>query len=424
MAPGLRLRLSAMMFLEFFIWGSWYGVLAKHLETPPPGGLGFADWQVGNVYSLFPLASIFMPLLAGQITDRWIPTQAYLGLAHMIGAAGLFMAASAEAYEPNHLGILIWAVAYAPTISLTNSLAFSHIRNAERDFGSIRVLGTIGWILAGWTLAGWRKSEFAIGGNDCLYLAAAASLAMGLFSFLLPSTPPARAGVSPWAFLKALSLLKQPRIAVFLLVSVVVAMEMPFYFMYTDQFLQSLGESSENTPLILTLAQVAEIATMLALPWFLSRLGPRKTLFLGALAWPVRYLVFALGKPYPLVVASLTLHGVCFVFFFVVAFIFIDSVAPKDIKGSAQGLLTLVLYGFGLYFGSQFAAWIKARYTTDGVVNWTSIWLVPSVLTVLCAVVLFATFPRGSMQEVTAAPQSDRERELEPARESELDQRR
>jgi nucleoside transporter len=413
MTPGLRIRLSAMMFLEFFVWGAWYGVLLKYLSDSPPTGLGFSDTQGGNIYSLLPLASIFMPLLAGQLTDRLVPTQIFLGIAHLLGAGGLYLAAKSTDYTPVWGGILIWAIAYAPTISLTNSLAFSHVKDPEKDFGGIRVLGTIGWIAAGWVLAESRAREgIAIGGNDCLYLGAVSSLVMGLLCFALPHTPPAKTGVSPWAFLKALRLLKNPRIAVFLLVSLVVAVEFPFYFMFTDPFLQHLGVAKENTPRLLTIAQFAEIFTMLALPWFLKRLGPRKTLFLGVLAWPARYLVFAIGTPFWLVVAALALHGICFVFFFVVAFIYIDSVAPKDIRASAQGLLTLVIYGLGMFFGSLFAAAIKAHFTTSNplqpdstIVNWTGIFLVPSVLTIACALVLFVTFPRGSMQEVSAAPE-------------------
>jgi len=402
MTLGLRIRLSLMMFLEFFVWGAWYPVLSGHVSKT----LGFDALQVGHIYGLLALASIFMPLLAGQITDRLVPNQIFLGVVHLLGAAGILFAARQTEFGPLQTGILIWALAYAPTISLTNGLAFSHLKDAERDFGLLRVFGTIGWIVACNGLTLWRKSSFAIGGNDCLYLSGVAGILMGIFCFTLPHTPPARSGVSPWAFLKALSLLKDPRIAVFLLISFVVGTELPFYFNFIDPFLTDLGTASDNVPAMTAIAQWAEIATMLALPWFLKRLGPRKTLFLGVLAWPVRYLIFAVGKPYGLVAASIGLHGVCFVFFFVVAFIYIDSVAPKDIKASAQGLLTLVIYGFGMWLGSYFAGYIQKRFTgEDGTINWTGVFLVPSVLTILCAIVLFLTFPRGSIKEVSAMPE-------------------
>jgi nucleoside transporter len=408
MGSALRIRLSVMMFLEFFAWGAWYSVLSVFIMKPrAAGGLGLDAVQNAEIYGLLALASIFMPMVVGQITDRLLPTQVFLALAHLVGGVGLLFAARQTEYGPLHTGILVWSLAYAPTISLTNSLAFTHLKDAERDFGLIRVFGTFGWIGAGWALSLWRNSKgLAMEGNDCLYLAGGASIVMGLFCATLPHTPPARSGVSPWAFLKALRLLRDPRIAVFLLVSFIVGTELPFYFTLTGNFLKDLGAPEENISALMSIGQTAEVLTMLALPWFLKRFGPRKTLFLGVLAWPVRYLIFSMGGPYWLVVSSLALHGVCFVFFFVVAFIYIDSVAPKDIKASAQGLLTLIIYGLGMWLGNKFTGLVQEHFTrTDRTVNWTGVFLVPSVLTILCALVLFATFPRGSIKEVTAVPE-------------------
>lgn len=408
MTPGLRIRLSAMMFLEFFVWGAWFPALGVYLLKPTAdGGLGLDATQNGTIYGLLWLASIFMPLIAGQVTDRIVPTQMFLTAAHLIGAAGLFYAARAGSYGQLYLGILTWAIAYAPTISLTNSLAFSHLKDAEREFGHVRLFGTLGWIAAGTALWVWRRwvtgGEFT--GNDCLYLAAGTSVAMGIFCLFLPHTPSARSGVSPFAFLKALSLLRNPRIAVFLVVCFLVGTELPFFFNLTPPFLVHLGTLEENVTAFMSIGQWAELFTMLALPWLLLKFGPRKTLFIGVIAWPARYLIFALGQPYWFVVGSIALHGLCFVCFFVVAFIYIDSVAPKDIKSSAQGLLTLVVYGFGMWLGSKFSSVVHEYFTAaDKTVNWTGIFLVPSVLTIVCALVLFATFPRGSMQEVSAGP--------------------
>jgi nucleoside transporter len=410
MTPGLRIRLSAMMFLEFFVWGAWFPALGVHLLKPTDqGGLGLDAAQNGTIYGLLWLASIFMPLIAGQITDRIVPTQMFLAVAHLVGAAGLFLAARAGSYSELYLGILTWALVYAPTISLTNSLAFSHLKDAEREFGQVRMFGTLGWIAAGTVLWFWRSKirggDFT--GNDCLYLAGGTSVAMAVFCLSLPHTPPARSGVSPFAFLEAVSLLKNPRIAVFLLVCFLVGTELPFFFNLTPPFLVHIGALEENVTALMSIGQWAELFTMLALPWLLVKLGPRKTLFLGVLAWPARYLIFALGQPYQLVVGSIALHGLCFVCFFVVAFIYIDSVAPKDIKSSAQGLLTLVVYGFGMWLGSKFSSVVHEYFTADDrTVNWTGVFLVPSVLTIVCALVLFATFPRGSMQEVSAAPEA------------------
>jgi len=414
MSLSLWIRLSTMMFLQFFVWGAWYSVLSVYLLGP----LRLSPAENASIMGLLAFASIFMPLIAGQITDRFIPSQVFLGFAHLAGAVGLYMGALGKDYPMVSMGILVWALAYAPTIALTNSLAFAHLKDPEKEFGSIRVLGTIGWIAAGWLLAAWRNSSHAIGGNDCLYLGAAASVVMGLYSFTLPHTPPARSGVSPFAFLKALSLLQNPRILVFLLVSFVVGTEIPFFFNLTPPFLKHLGIPESDISFYMSFGQIAEILTMLALPWFLKSFGPRMTLFIGVLAWPVRYAIFSLGEPRELILGALALHGFCFVFFFVVAFIWMNSVAPKDIRASAQGLLTLVIYGFGMWIGSWFSGWVQETFTENGQTDWRSVFLVPTGLTILCAIVLFATFPRGSMQEVTAGREPDPLRDLERVRES------
>jgi MFS family permease len=199
--------------------------------------------------------------------------------------------------------------------------------------------------------------------------------------------------------------MKDPRIAGFLLISFVVGTELPFFFQLTPNFLTDLGVQDKNIPTLMSIGQVAEILTMLALPWFLKRFGPRKTLFIGILAWPVRYLIFSLGQPFWLVAASLALHGFCFVFFFVVAFIYIDSVAPKDIKASAQGLLTLMIYGFGMWLGSLFAGVVAEFFTneTTRAVSWNRVFLVPSAITIACALILMITFPKGTMREAAGA---------------------
>jgi nucleoside transporter len=402
MAPGLRARLSAMMFLEFFVWGSWITVLGVYMD-----GLGFGAHR-GDIYGLLGLASIFMPMIAGQITDRLFATQKFLGIAHLIGGAGLLLAAMAKAdsYWLLYTGMLVWSLTYAPTISLTNSLAFSHMKDPEKDFGLIRVFGTIGWIVGGLALSFWRNIEaLKIGGNDCLYLAGGAAILMGLFCFSLPDTPPARTGVSAFAFVKAFSLLKNPRISTFLLVSFVGGLVLQFYFNPAGTFLKAIGTDEKNLPWMLGIGQAFEILAMLALPWFLKTYGPRNVLFFGMLALALRNLVFALGQPYALVAASIGLHGISFVFFFVVGFIFIDMVAPRDIKASAQGLLTLIVFGFGFWLGNIFETSVEGWFSKpEGGTDWAKLFLVPTVISAACAVVFMLTFPKGSMKETSGAP--------------------
>ncbi len=407
MSFGLRFRLSAMMFLEFFVWGAWVPVLSVYMEKIR----GWAADDTTAIYGLMGLASIFMPIIAGQITDRIVATQKFLGIAHLIGGCGLFLAAWTTNFTWFYIGMLIWSLTYAPTIALTNSLAFTHIKDPERDFGPIRFFGTIGWIIAGFTLTAWRKIEFlSIGQYDCLYLAGGAAIIMGFFCFFLPDTPPTRTGVSPFAFLKAFSLLKKPRITIFLLVAFVGGMILQFYFARSGPYLTNpeLNTKDSDLPWITSIGQWFEMIAMLSLPLFLKKLGPRWVLFLGMMAFAVRNLVFSLMGPYWLVVGSISLHGVSFVFFFVVSFIYMDMVAPKDIKGSAQGLLTLIVFGFGVWLGNMLVGEVQGWFTLDdGTVQWSKFHLVPLGMSILCAVIFILTFPKGSLKEASGAPQAE-----------------
>ncbi|MCA1597094.1 MAG: MFS transporter, partial [Chloroflexi bacterium] len=235
---------------------------------------------------------------------------------------------------------------------------------------------------------------------DCIRLAAICSLALGLFCFALPHTPPRREGADPLAFARAFRLLKDPDVLVFMLVSFVVATELMFYYVLTAPFLQDLGVSPANTSSVMIIAQGAEAVVMaLLLPYVLPRWGVRKVMVIGILAWPIRYAIFAWaghagGAWLPLVEASLTLHGFCYVFFFVVGFIYIDSAAPKDIRHSAQSLYGVITMGLGLALGSTLAGWLQDHFTEarplrggPPLVHWGQLFLVPCVLTVICAIV-------------------------------------
>lgn len=401
MAFGLRFRLSSMMFLQYAIWGSWAPVLWPFLTTAQPDGLGMTDPQAAFIFGLLWLACILAPFTGGQIADRWVPTQRFLGIAHLLGGGFLLLAAKAQGFGNMVAAMGAYALLYAPTLALTNSLAFHHIRN-EKDFGGIRVWGTIGWIVAGLVLTGWRRMGIPEGIADSLMLAGVVSLIMGIYCFFLPHTPPARdEAADPLAFRKAFILLKNPNFLVFMIIAFVVTTELQFYYGPTAGFLeQALGIAHENVPMTMTVAQIAEIIAMAALlKLALAKWGLRKTLAIGVIAWPLRYLVFAaapLGPVEvmrPLVVASLTLHGLGYTFFFVASQIFVDMVASKDIRASAQSLLTLVTLGIGNWLGTQFTGWIMSIFDPAANVKaWTSVFLVPCALTVLCALAFLLFF--------------------------------
>lgn len=395
---NVKFRLGTMMFLQYAIWGAWAPVLSAYLKET----LGFTGFQFGVIYSLLPLATIIAPFIGGQIADRYFSSQKVVGLLQLTGGAMLIIVSNVTEYRTMMWLMLFYCILYAPTLALTNSIAFINLKNPEKDFGIIRVWGTVGWIVAGLVLMGWRftsKSFEPIAfGGDTFLLAGIFSIIMGIQSFFLPHTPPKKEAAKPWAFLEAIKMMKEKNFAIFIIIAFVVATELMFYYILTAPFLMSekIGLTEAAVPGVMVIAQVAEIFVLaILLPYLITRIGIRNILIIGVLAWPARYIIFAIGKPSWLVIASLSLHGFCFVFFFAAAFIYVDMVSPRNIRHSAQSLITLVTYGIGNYIGSLFAGWIHDHFTIEEVTNWTAVFLVPCILTILCALAfLFFFRPR------------------------------
>jgi len=394
MAWGLRLRLSVMMFLQYAIWGAWAPVLSGYLQET----LHMTGLQTGAIYALLPLACIISPFIGGQIADRYVPTQWFLAAAHIVGGVSLLVVAHKTGFTEFRNWMLIYALIYAPTLPLTNSLVFHHIGNAEKDFGGIRVFGTIGWIVSGILLTLWRSTGLMkmVNVSDSLMLAAVASVLLGVLSLALPHTPPSKSE-NPLAFLKALSLLRTPNFLIFMAISFIVVTELQFYYVLTAPFLQYIGIASSKLPLVMTIAQAAEIITMaFMLPILLPKLGARRCLAIGVIAWPMRYAIFALGHPVWLVAAALSLHGLGYTFFFVVGQIYVNSVAATDIRASAQSLLTLTTLGLGNFLGAFFAGWIQDYFTVktaaQATINYAGVFLVPCGITVACAIAFLLFF--------------------------------
>lgn len=390
-----KVRFGIMMFLQYAIWGAWAPVLSAYLLDD----LGFSGTQVGAIFALLPLATIISPFIGGQLADRYFSSEKLIAFFQLSGGALLLILSRITDYNLMMLLMFIYCLLYAPTLALTNSIAMRNMQDSEKEFGRIRVWGTIGWIAAGWTLSGWRflgdKSAVLALQGDTLFLAGILSLIMGLHSFTLPHTPPQKEGVKPWAFIESLKMLREKSFIIFIIITFIVATELEFYYILTAPFLMSdqIGISQASTPAVMTIAQLAEIFVMsFLLSRFLKKYGMRNTLAIGAIAWPLRYIVFAIGKPVWLVIASLSLHGFCYVFFFVAAFIYVDKVAPADIRASAQSLIAIIALGLGRFLGSHFAGQIKEFFTIDNVTNWTSVFLVPCVLTVLAALAFLLFF--------------------------------
>jgi nucleoside transporter len=408
MSLGLRLNLSAMMFLQFAIWGAWFVVLGNYTKA-----MGFSEKDIGSIFATMSLGAIISPIFVGQIADRYFSSERLMALLHLVGAGLLFWMAQVTEPVSFYSIALLYALVYSPTLALSNSIAFSHIPNATRDFPGIRVLGTIGWIVAGLLVtmllqlyanppgvSADQAPAFSImfGGMRVtlpLFLSAIFSLILGILSFGLPHTPPLGKAGDVIPFLRALGLMKEPSFAVFYGVSFVITIVLAFYYSFTGLYLEKgQGVPGDEVSSVMSLGQMAEIVFLALLPWFLNRLGMKWVLAVGMLAWGVRYALFALGTPYELVVLGILLHGICFDFFFAAGFIHVDNKTPRDIRASAQALFSFLTYGAGMYLGGELsgrvAEWAKGG--TD-VIDWTRFWSVPSI-GVFASLAVFVLFFR------------------------------
>ncbi|MHC4573595.1 MAG: MFS transporter [Planctomycetota bacterium] len=377
----LYIRLSIMMFLEFAVWGAWAPVLASHLVGP----LKMTGKQTGWIYATLWLGCIVALFTGGQVADRWLAAERFLAIVHLAGGVVLLVAARQRGFWPL-LGLMgMYALLYAPTLGLTNSIMFTH--EASRKIQAwIRVWGTIGWIVAGVGLALWRRSgKFKIRASDALTMGGILSLMMGLYCFFLPHTPPSKQPTNPLAFVAAFKMLQDPTFLVFIVISFLVTTELQFYYVPTAPFLEDIGVERQNVSAVMTLAQVAEIGGMVVLlPLLLPRIGFRWTLVIGV--------IFAMMRPLWLVISSLTLHGVGYTFFFFAGQQYVDEVAPSDIKGSAQTLILMVTLGLGNFIGTQITGVVMDYFKKEGKFQWRPIFIFPCVLTIACALAFILFF--------------------------------
>jgi nucleoside transporter len=404
MKLSTRIQLSLMMFLNFFVWGSWFVTLGTYLKT----SLNATDTNIGAAFGTQALGAIIAPFIIGLIADKYFAAQKILGVLHLIGAGLLYYLTTIEDFGAFYPVLLVYMILFMPTLALVNAVSFRQMNRPEKEFANIRVWGTIGWIAAG-LIIGWLAWEANNTLVNTFRTASIVSLVLGLYSFTLPNTPPPKAGTKTTfgeiVGLDALGLLKDRNFLVFFLASLLICVPLAFYYQHTNLFLNEIGV--EGAAGKMAFGQMSEMIFLFLMPLFFTRLGVKWMLLIGMTAWVLRYLCFGYGDTGSgmwLLYAGIILHGICYDFFFVTGQIYTDERAGERIRSSAQGMITLATYGVGMLIGFWIAGLIAERYATADGHNWTNIWLIPSGIAGF-VLLFFALFfsERKRRQRITEA---------------------
>lgn len=399
MRKSVRLRLSVLMLMEYFIWGAWYVTMGTYLLT----SLEADALQVGAAYANLSIAAIFSPFFVGLIADRFFSAQKVLGILHLMGAITLYYISTVENYQDFWWLILLYTLLYMPTMSLANSISFSQMENPDKEFPRIRVFGTLGWIIAG-LLIGFMEFETSF---MTFRIAAGCSVILGILSFFLPNTPPKekKASITSILGLDALVLFKNRSFVVFFISSIIICIPLAFYYSFANPFLNDIG--MDNAAGKMTLGQASEFLFMLLMPLAFSKLGIKKVMLIGMFAWVARYLFFAfgdVGSSIWMLYFGIILHGICYDFFFVSGQIYVDQKAHKSFRNSAQGLITLATYGVGMLIGSFVSGIVTENFqrTINGSLTyiWQSIWLVPGGIALLTGILFMFLFRERPSQTI------------------------
>ena len=405
-----RIKLSIMMFLEFFIWGAWFVTLGTFLGS----NLKASEFEIASVFSTQSFGAIIAPFIIGLIADKYFNAERILGILHLIGAFLMYQMYSAADVSVFYPYVFAYMVAYMPTLALVNSVSFRQMSNPEKEFSMIRVWGTIGWITAGLSISylfHWDSAANIEQGllRNTFMMAGIASLILGFYSFLLPITPPVKQqhrsnSISDMLGLDAIGLLKNRDFLIFFLASILICIPLAFYYQNANPFLADIG--LENPTGKMTIGQISEVLFLLLLPVFFSKYGFKKTILVGMVAWAIRYILFAYGNAGELsfmLILGIALHGICYDFFFVSGQIYTDARAGEKYKSSAQGLVTLATYGVGMLIGFWVAGFISEYYRGAGTEDfWQHVWLVPAGIAAVVALLFMIFFKdRNSTQAAT-----------------------
>lgn len=390
-------RMSAMMFLEFFIWGVWFVTLGTYLGQGPLHATGA---QIAQAYMSQSIGAIVAPFFVGLIADRYFSAQKILSVLHLAGAAVLWFIATSDGFSTFLMLIILYMCLYMPTLALVNSIAMRHMANPAQQFPRIRVFGSIGWIVAGLLIAlfDWERQQLL---QSTFKLAAIASLLLAAYAWTLPDTAPLKRGenitikeVLGW---DAISLLGNRAFAVFFVASIAICIPLAFYYNFTNAFLNDLGV--QGAAGLQSLGQVSEVLMMLAMPLLFVRMGVKVMLAVAMAAWVLRYVCFAYGNidtGYALLVIGIVLHGICYDFFFVAGQIYTDKHAGERFRSAAQGFITLATYGIGMLIGTLISGYTVDTLSDGQHHDWTSIWWVPALAAGIILIAFLALFREGS----------------------------
>lgn len=410
MNSTVRIKLSVMMFLEFFIWGAWFVTLGTYLAI----NLQASGSETASVFSTQSWGAIIAPFIIGLIADRYFNAEKILGILHIAGALLMYQMYQSQEVGMFYTYVLGYMILYMPTLALVNSVAFNQMKDPEKEFSNIRVWGTIGWILAGLSISyifHWDSSEGVTQGllKNTFLLSGIAAFILGIFSFVLPKTPPKvvsneKIRVSDLLGLDALKLLKDKNFAIFFISSILICIPLAFYYQNAHPFLTSAG--IENPTGKMAIGQISEALFLLLIPVFFVRYGFKKTILVGMLAWAIRYALFAYGNGGDLsfmLIIGIALHGICYDFFFVSGQIYTNSKAGEKYKSAAQGLITLATYGVGMLVGFAVAGWITDNYKMlDGTINWQMVWIIPAGIAFAVFLLFALLFDSKKEKEIQA----------------------
>ncbi|WP_372944434.1 nucleoside permease [Muriicola sp.] len=406
MNTKIKVQLSFMMFLEFFIWGGWFVTLGTFLGD----NLKATGGEIAMAFSTQSWGAIIAPFIIGLIADRYFNAERILGILHLLGAFLMYQMYSAPEFSVFYPYVLGYMIIYMPTLALVNSISFNQMKDPAKEFSFVRVFGTIGWIVAGLIISYvflWDSVESRAGGmlKNTFLMVAIASAFLGLFSFTLPKTPPTsikdgNVNISTILGLDALKLLKDRNFLIFFISSILICIPLAFYYQNANPFLAEIG--MDNPTGKMTIGQASEVLFMLLLPFFFKRFGFKITIIAGMLAWTVRYFLFAYGNAGDLafmLIIGIALHGICYDFFFVSGQIYTDSKAGEKFKSAAQGLITLATYGLGMLIGFWVAGKISDLYlVSENVHDWTNIWIFPAIFAFV-VMALFSIFFKNEIIE-------------------------